>query len=75
MSKRAAAPIEHPGAGRKHVQLQLGPEHVQGLRLIMAMMLEDPAQGQTRIGLQSAVIYAIEHTVRNPPRLTGGKRG
>lgn len=64
-----------PGAGRKHVQLQLLPAHVQGLRVIMAMMLDDPRHSSTRIGLQSAAIYAIEHTVANPPKHLGDGRG
>lgn len=72
-----ARKTKHPGAGRTNLSLQLPPEEAktirQGLRKIMGWMLSDPEMTESKIGHQSAVKYAIAHTLKNPPKHVGAK--
>lgn len=68
MSKR-----KHPGQGRKNCSLQLDEVHVRGLRTIMGWMLADPARDSVKVGHQTAVKYAIEHTLAHPPAHVRGR--
>ena len=70
--ERKPAATPNPGSGRKNVSLMLHDDEVRGLRKIMAWMLSDPAEKKTKIGHQSAVRYAIAHTLAHPPEHAKG---
>jgi hypothetical protein len=57
-----AKPVE-----RKHLSLALPPTEVAQLKMIMGWMLTDPEQEDARPCFQTAVRYALAHTVANPP--------
>lgn len=76
MSKPARkAEPDYPGAGRRNCSLQLEANDVRGLRTIMGWMLTDPEHEQSKVGHQSAVKYAIAHTLKHPPAHVRGNRG
>ena len=52
---------------RTHMSLALPPEEVAALKKIMGWMLNDPAQTDARPCFQTAVRYALSHTIANPP--------
>ncbi len=52
---------------RTHLSLALPPAEVAALKTIMGWMLQDPAQTDARPCFQTAVRYALQHTLANPP--------
>lgn len=63
---------------RKHISLALRPDQVEGLERIMAWAEQDPhfrALATREVGLQTAVLYAVAHTLRHPPEHINGRGG
>lgn len=63
---------------RRHISLALRPDQVAGLETIQGWAEQDPhfsALASREVGLQTAVLYAVAHTLKNPPGHVGGKQG
>jgi hypothetical protein len=72
--KRAPSPSQ--ARGRVHVSLALRPDQLARLEQIRDWAATDPAliALTTRtVGLQTAVLYAVAHMLRNPPGHVGGQ--
>lgn len=52
---------------RTHLSLSLPEHEVTALKTVMGWMLTDPAQADARPCYQTAIRYALNHTLAHPP--------
>lgn len=59
---------------RKHVSLMLPPEWARRLETIRGWLRTDPNFIGPHCGNQTAVLYAIDRCIKNPPAHVGGEK-